>query len=113
MTARDRAAEEAATRDEAESVAGHIGPSTNRKLNHVTEIVAAQLREGHLVRVGLSSNYVLVAVAAEHAGRIEVTLYNGARPQARPSMFFKPGDLVHLSPFPGWADLTWPRDTDH
>jgi len=77
------------------------------------EIAAGDLRQGHLVRVGASTNYALVADVSVPASRIEVTLYNGNQPCKQPTMFFEPEDIVHLSLCPDSLDGTWPTSTDH
>jgi len=65
------------------------------------EIVkAADLREGDLIRIGISTNYILAAEVTESAGEIEVFAYDGDKPADKtygPSLRFRPGDDVALS----------------
>jgi hypothetical protein len=71
-------------------------------------IPAAGLLDGHLVRIGSSTNYVLVAAANEIEGKIAVTIYNGDTPQDRPNLHLEPDEVVHLSACPDTDDHRWP-----
>lgn len=77
-------------------------------MSRTPQITATELRSGHLVRVGHSNNYVLVAEANQVTGTIEVTIFNGDQARDRPTLFFEPSEVLHLSPCPGSADLRWP-----
>jgi hypothetical protein len=69
---------------------------------------AGELRARHLVRLGVSTNYVLVSEACLRDGEVAVTIYNGDQPCDQPHLFFAPDELVHLSLCPNSADGRWP-----
>lgn len=62
-----------------------------------TTIPARELRKGDLLRIGVSTNYVLVADATEAAGQIKVTIYNGEIPNDEPTLSFPADQEVALS----------------
>jgi hypothetical protein len=59
---------------------------------------ARDLRTGDLMRVGVSTNYVLVAKVERVAGGVSVTLYDGnGQPQNTPYKTFRPNAQIALS----------------
>lgn len=63
-----------------------------------TLIKASQLRDGHLLRLGVSTNYVKVASAAvTEDGEVAVTVYNGETPNARPFRCFGASEDVQVT----------------
>lgn len=60
-------------------------------------VKASDLRDGDLMRIGSSTNYVLVADAPIVNGKVAVTIYNGETPNDFPTLSFEPGNTVHLS----------------
>lgn len=69
-------------------------------MRHIT-IKARDLGNGHLVRLGASTNYVLVYDAAEFAKQIYVTIYsdNNVPNPDGPTLQFDPDADVSLSPY--------------
>lgn len=66
------------------------------KDRHIT-IAAAELRKGDLLRLGVSTNYVLVARATEGGGEVHVTVYNGSTPHERPTLHYAPDRQLQLA----------------
>jgi hypothetical protein len=61
-------------------------------------IPASDLRDGDLMRISSSTNYVLVADAQPIDGRIAVTIYSGEVPNSNgATLRFAPNDTVSLS----------------
>ncbi len=71
-------------------------------------IPAGELHARHLVRLGVSTHYVLVAEACLRDGKVAVTTYNGDQPGDKPHLFFAPDELVYLRLCPDSADGRWP-----
>ncbi len=61
------------------------------------EIQALYLADGDLMRIGSSTNYVLVHSAVLTARGVAVTIYNGDEPADRPAMTLDPSEMVSLS----------------
>lgn len=78
----------------------HSGPTDHParpRLMH-DEVDATDLRDGDLMRIGPSTNYVLVADAQTGSdGRIDVTIYNGSEPNDAPTLRLDPHAKVSLS----------------
>lgn len=67
-------------------------------MRHIT-IKASELGEGDLMRIGSSTNYVLVYSAKEVDSRIAVTIYSGDEPNPNgATLHLKPSDTASLSP---------------
>ncbi len=65
--------------------------------NHIA-IPDSDLRDGDLMRLGGSTNYVLVADAQTVNGQISVTIYNGTVPNENgPTLTYDRSETVHLS----------------
>ena len=62
-----------------------------------TTIKARELRKGDLLRLGVSTNYVLVASAIQGGGEVHVTVYNGSTPNDRPTLHYAPDQELQLA----------------
>lgn len=62
-----------------------------------TTIKAADLRNGDVLRLGKSDNYVLVSSTEKRAGRVHVTIYNGSVPQPAPFRSYAAAEDVQVS----------------
>lgn len=61
-------------------------------------VTATDLRDGDLMRLGDSTNYVLIADAQPANGRIALTIYDGTEPNANgPTLHLDPNATVSLS----------------
>lgn len=60
-------------------------------------VKARDLRDGDLMRIGSSTNYVLVADAQPIDGCTWVTIYDGETPHTKPTLLFLADDTVYLS----------------
>ncbi len=65
-------------------------------MNH-QDIPAGDLRNGHLLRLGVSTNYVKVASTEIRGGQVDVTIYNGSTPYPRPTLHYRADETVQVS----------------
>jgi hypothetical protein len=62
-----------------------------------TTVKARELRKGDLLRLGVSTSYVLVASAVQGGGEVHVTVYNGTTPYDQPTLHYAPGQELQLA----------------
>lgn len=60
-----------------------------------SQLPAWALLNGDLLELG-SDTYVLVAGVSTVSGRTDVTIYNGATPNERPTLRYKAGDRLTI-----------------
>ena len=66
-------------------------------MSHIT-VKAGELRKGDLLRLGVSTNYVLVASAVlGGGGQVHVTVYNGSTPYDHPTLHYAPARQLQLA----------------
>lgn len=62
-----------------------------------TTLKASDLRNGDVLRLGKSENYVLVSSTEKRGSRVHVTIYNGSVPDSAPFRSYAAAEDVQVS----------------